>query len=126
MTPFSIKLRSLRESRGVLQKSLAKTLGVSPPYLSALEQGRKAPPHNIHFFEKLQRCLQLSEEELKDLHCLAMATETLGLLAVGTSPMQLEVAANFASRLTWLQPTHLRAITAILDMAKPPSELSLV
>jgi HTH-type transcriptional regulator, competence development regulator len=126
MTPFSIKLKSLRESRGVLQKSLALVLGVGPSYLSALEQGRKAPPHNADFFEKLQRCLQLSTDELNELYSLATATETLGPLAVGTSPMQLEVAMYFASRITWLQPMHVRAIQAILDMAEPPSKVSLI
>lgn len=126
MTPFSIKLRALRESRGVLQKSLAIALGVGPTYLSALEQGRKAPPHNVDFFEKLQRCLELSGDELSELRSLAAATETLGPLAVGTSPMQLEVAVDFASRLTWLQPKQLRAIKAILDMAEPPSKISLI
>lgn len=122
MTPFSIKLKSLRETRGVLQKSLARSLGVGATYLSALEQGRKAPPHNIDFFEKLRKILQLSADELDALKSIASATEQLGPLAVGTSPMQLEVAAYFASRITWLQPVQLRAIQTILDAAEPPSK----
>lgn len=126
MTPFSIKLRTLRESRGVLQKSLAINLGVGPTYLSALEKGRKAPPSNIDFYGSLRHCLQLSDEEFEELQRLGSATETLGPLAVGASPLQLEVAVDFASRLKWLQPKHLRAIKAILEMAEPPSKASLV
>lgn len=122
MTPFSCKLKYLRESRGVRQRSLALVIGVSPTYLSALEQGRKCPPQNLDFFTKLQVSLQLADEEMHELHRLASATETLGPLARGTSPMQLEIAADFAAKLKSLQPLHIRAIKAILDMAKPPLE----
>lgn len=120
MTPFSNKLRSLRESRGILQKSLAVSLGVGATYLSALEQGRKPPPHNEEFFVALRAHLQLTEYETDELLRLAKATETLGLMANGTSPMQLEVAAQFASRLTVLEPRQLRAIQSILEMTDPP------
>ena len=36
MTPFGIRLRELREERGVTQKDMAAALRVSPAYLSAL------------------------------------------------------------------------------------------
>lgn len=106
------------------QGSLADTICVSSTYLSALEQGRKSPPQNLDFFKKLQAGLQLSDEEMQELHRLASATELLGPLARGTSPMQLEIAADFAAKLTSLQPMHIRAIKAILDIAKPPFETS--
>lgn len=122
MTPFSIKLRSLRESRGLLQKSLAIELGVGATYLSALEQGRKLPPQNFDFFFKIQQCLELSSDELKELRNLATATEIFGPLATGSSPLQLEVALDFASRLKRLQPGHIRAIKSILDMVEPTSK----
>jgi HTH-type transcriptional regulator, competence development regulator len=120
MTPFSNKLRSLRESRGILQKSLAVSLTVGATYLSALEQGRKPPPHNKEFFVALRAHLQLTEYETDELLRLAKATEILGPMANGTSPMQLDVAAQFASRLTVLEPRQLRAIQSILEMTDPP------
>lgn len=101
-------------------------LGVGPTYLSALEKGRKSPPHNVDFFEKLLRHLELSDDEINELRHLATATETLGPLAIGASPLQLETAVEFAARLTWLQPKQLRAIKSILDMAEPPSKTSLI
>ena len=126
MTPFSYKLRSLRESRGALQKSLAQEIGVSAAYLSALEKGRRTPPHNREFFKKLQHCLELSSTELDELMSSAKATHALGPLVVGTSPMQLEVAIDFAGRLTLLQPKHLRAIKAILELTEQPIKASLI
>jgi HTH-type transcriptional regulator, competence development regulator len=121
MTPFSLKLRSLRESRGALQKSLAERLGIGASYLSALEQGRKVPPKNIAFFDRLQKSLDLTDQEIHDLRESASATELLGPFANGASPMQLEMLLNLANRLKQLQPSHVRAINAILDMVRPLS-----
>ena len=50
-TPFGKAVRHLRERKGVSQKEMAKALGVSPAYLSALEHGRRGMPS----FEFLQR-----------------------------------------------------------------------
>lgn len=122
MTPFSVKLRSLRESRGLLQKSLSFSLGVDAAYLSALEKGRKQPPQNEEFFEKLKECLQLSNDELQELQNIAVATEKLGTLAIGTSSLQLEVGLYFAACLRWIPPRQLRAITAILETIDPQPE----
>ncbi|WP_061534425.1 helix-turn-helix domain-containing protein [Collimonas arenae] len=119
MTPFSIRLRSLRESRGLLQKSLASELGVGATYLSALEQGRKLPPQNLDFFARLQKSMGLSADEFQELRNLATAPEKLASLAIGTSPLQLEIALDFAARLHSLQPAHIRAIKAILDLVEP-------
>lgn len=116
MNPFSVKLKALRGSRGLLQKTLAIELGVSATYLSALEQGRKLPPQNEEFFKKIKNCLGLSNQEANELRELANAIEVLGTLVVGASPFQVEVAITFASRLISLHPNQLRAIQAILDM----------
>lgn len=119
MTPFSIGLKELRESRRVLQKTLAIELGLSSAYLSALEQGHKAPPQNEGFFTKLRINLDLSDEEFSELRQLAQATEALGPLAIGgASPLQLQVAVSFVERLIFLQPKQIRAIQAILDMTE--------
>ncbi len=122
MNPFSAKLRSLRDSRGLLQKSLSISLGVSATYLSALEKGRKQPPQNKEFFEKLRQCLQLSNDELQELQNIAVATEKLGPLAIGTSSMQLELGLYFAACLRSIPPKQIRAITAILETIDPQPE----
>ncbi|TFW08112.1 XRE family transcriptional regulator [Oxalobacteraceae bacterium OM1] len=115
MTPFSIKLRSLRESRGTQQKSLATRLRVGASYLSALEQGKKAPPQNEAFYESLRNNLDLTDEELRQLKQCVAATEMLGPFAVEATPMQLEMLLKLATGLKQLQPTQVRAINAILS-----------
>jgi transcriptional regulator with XRE-family HTH domain len=44
MTPFGKKLRYMRLERGISQKEMAESLGVSSAYLSALEHGRRGKP----------------------------------------------------------------------------------
>ncbi len=44
MTPFGIHLRNLRQQRGVTQTEMAKAIGVSSAYLSALEHGQRGTP----------------------------------------------------------------------------------
>jgi transcriptional regulator with XRE-family HTH domain len=51
MTPFGEAVRLLRERKGVSQKDMARALGVTPAYLSALEHGRRGAPT----FDMLQR-----------------------------------------------------------------------
>lgn len=44
MTPFGEKLRKLRADRGIQQQQMARDLGVSSAYLSALEHGHRGRP----------------------------------------------------------------------------------
>ena len=44
MTPFGVKMRSLRRKRGLTIKEQGLFLGVSPAYISALEHGKRGRP----------------------------------------------------------------------------------
>ncbi|MEZ5789698.1 MAG: helix-turn-helix transcriptional regulator [Nitratireductor sp.] len=44
MTPFGSRVRELRRQKGVTQKQMAASLGVSPAWLSALEKGTRGRP----------------------------------------------------------------------------------
>jgi len=41
---FAVRLKRLRESRGLTQERLAKKVGISRGYLARLEMGRHDPP----------------------------------------------------------------------------------
>lgn len=66
MTPFGFYLRSLRALKGVSLTSLASSLNISSPYLSALEHGRKGIP-NDHFISNIVEILQLNTEQEQEL-----------------------------------------------------------
>ena len=46
MTPFGLKLRSLRKNKNISITELSKILKVSTPYLSMLENGKRGKPPN--------------------------------------------------------------------------------
>jgi len=52
---FAVRLRQIRESRGMTQETLAKKIGVTRAYLSRLEMGRHDPP--LSRVEKLAKAL---------------------------------------------------------------------
>ena len=59
---FSIRLRQIRERRGMTQETLAKKAGVSRAYLSRLEMGRHDPP--LSRLRKLAKALGVPVTEL--------------------------------------------------------------
>ena len=64
MTPqrFAMRLRQIRERRGITQETLAKKAGVSRAYLSRLEMGRHDPP--LSRLRKLAKALGVPVTEL--------------------------------------------------------------
>ncbi|MBJ6988569.1 MULTISPECIES: helix-turn-helix transcriptional regulator [unclassified Devosia] len=77
MTPLGMKLRAMREARGISLKEMAAALNVSSAYLSALEHGKRGVPTSfllhriIAFFnviwdeaEELQRLAEISDPKV--------------------------------------------------------------
>ena len=82
MTPFGAKLRDLRAERGISQKDMAKSIGVSAAYLSALEHGRRGQPT----WDKLQRIIQYFNiiwDEAEELQRLAMISDPRIIIDTG-------------------------------------------
>lgn len=59
---MTIKLKKLREERGLSQKEIAKKIGVSRETISAYETGRAKPSLDVAL--KLAKILKVSVEEL--------------------------------------------------------------
>lgn len=70
LTPFAKKLRELRQKRGMTQKDMAKALGVSAAYLSALENGKRGVPRWI-FVQEIIRVLNVIWDDADELQELA-------------------------------------------------------
>ena len=112
MTPFGVRLRTLREARGVTQAELAAALHVSPAYLSALEHGRPSAGlvHQVNEFfgliwddaEELARLARLSHPRV--------VLDTAGLSAEATA-----LANRLARDIRHLPPETLAALHAVLD-----------
>jgi transcriptional regulator with XRE-family HTH domain len=99
MTPFGEKLRDLRAERGISQKEMAKAIGVSAAYLSALEHGKRGQPT----WDKLQRIIQYFNiiwDEAEELQRLAMISDPrITIDTAGLSPAATELANLLAARI---------------------------
>ena len=63
--PLGQRLRELREKADISLRELAKDVGISPPFLSDVELGRRYPSDEI--LGKLAKALKVSVDELKHL-----------------------------------------------------------
>lgn len=90
MTPFGLKMRELRQRKGVNQKQMAKEIGVSAAYLSALERGHRGTP-SWQFLQRVIGYFNIIWEEADQLQRLAEASrprvvvDTENLSAAATS-----------------------------------------
>ncbi|MGO4450563.1 helix-turn-helix domain-containing protein [Phyllobacterium sp. TAF24] len=119
MTPFGEKLRQLRDQRGVSQKDMAKAIGVSAAYLSALEHGRRGQPT----WDKLQRIIQYFNiiwDEAEELQRLAMISHPR--ITIDTGGL-----SSAATELTNLIAAHIRdldtsAVQSLIDQVKKSTD----
>lgn len=114
MTPFGLKLRALREQKGVTLTEMAAALEVSPAYLSALEHGRRGRPNRI----QVQRICEYfniiwdDADELERLAALShprVTVDTAGLGAEAT-----ELANRLAQSIRKLPQSKIRRLLAEL------------
>ncbi len=120
MTPFGVRLRALREARGVSQAELAKALHVSPAYLSALEHGRRGRPTDglIH---QVNEYFGMIWDEADELVALARRSHPRVVVdTAGLSPAATELANRLARDIRGLDAATLAALLAVLDSRRGP------
>ena len=84
MTPFGHHIRRLRQERKITLKKMALDLQVSPPYLSALEHGKRGRP-GPGFVMQIANYFELIWDEVDEIKELAnlshprVPIETAGL-----------------------------------------------
>ncbi len=93
MTPFGQRVRELRSQRGVTQKEMAATLGVSSAWLSALEKGRRGRP-NWEFVQRVIAYFNVIWDDADEL--LELARISHPRIVVDTSGLSPE-ATEFAN-----------------------------
>lgn len=110
MTPFGLKMRELREKRGVNQKEMAKAVGVSAAYLSALEHGHRGAPS----WQLLQRIIgyfNVIWDEAEELQKIAEASHTR--VVVDTTELSSDatmLANQLAHQIQNLSDTDCRVL----------------
>lgn len=75
MTPFGLKMRELRDRKGITQKQMAQDIGVSAAYLSALERGHRGKP-SWQFVQRVIGYFNIIWDEADGLQRLAITSHT--------------------------------------------------
>lgn len=111
LTPFGIAIRKLRLDKRMRLLDLAKLLGCSAAYLSAIETGRKTIPDG--FVVTVSRAMNLSVEELAALR--KAADRTRKHVTIEKLPEdQRELVAAFARRIDKVPPRMIADLKKIV------------
>lgn len=124
MTPFGARMRSLRAARDVSMTSLARSLHVSPAYLSALEHGRRGRP-TVGLLHQICEYFGLIWDDAEELRRLAELSHPRVVVDTsGLSPKATELANRLAESIAGLDDSRLDALLAELrdsaDLDAPP------
>ncbi|MEP0521765.1 MAG: helix-turn-helix domain-containing protein [Hyphomicrobiales bacterium] len=116
MTPFGTKMRELRAEKGITLKQMAKDVGVSSAYLSALEHGHRGTPG----WMTLQRIIayfNLIWDDAEDMVALAQSSEPKPVIDTsGLSPKATQLANMLAVNISDLSDESLeRVINALMQ-----------
>ena len=114
VTPFGARLRQIRDERGMSLTDMARAVGVSPAYLSALEHGRRGRP-SWWLIQRITQHLNIIWDEAEELERLAglshprvvVDTESLG-------PKATELANRLARSIDRLDEATLDRLLDIL------------
>ena len=114
MTPFGIKLRELRQEKKVTLSAMAKNIGVSPAYLSALEHGRKGRP-SWYLLQRIITYFNIIWDEAEEL--VQIANNSRPKITIPTSRLSseaIEIANKLADQFDSLNNEELTIISELL------------
>ncbi|MCO5734630.1 helix-turn-helix domain-containing protein [Rhizobium sp. SSA_523] len=97
MTPFGEALRDLRREKGVTQQEMARAIGVSPAYLSALEHGRRGRP-SFEFIQRVCGYFNIIWDEAEELLRLAEGSDPRVTVDTAGLPARYTALANLLAR----------------------------
>lgn len=114
MTPFGVKIRELRRQRGVSMKDMARAIGVTPAYLSALEHGHRGLP-SWYLVQRIIAYFNVIWDEAEDIARLARISHPRVVVDTsGLSPKATELANRLAERISDLDDTEIDRHIALL------------
>ena len=117
MTPFGEKLREMRRERNIRQKDMAKSLGVSSAYLSALEHGRRGRP-SWALLQQIIGYFNIIWDEAEELQKLAAISHPRVVIdTAGLDPSATYLANILANRINHLKLDDIEALIERLKRA---------
>ncbi len=117
MTPFGKAVRALRKERGVTLTHMAKAVGVSAAYLSALEHGHRGRP-SWTLVQRVIAYFNVIWDEAEALENLArLSHPRIVVDTAGLDERATELANRLARDIGTLTPRQLDRLLAALKEA---------
>jgi transcriptional regulator with XRE-family HTH domain len=114
VTPLGVKLRALREEKGVTMSQMAEALEVTPAYLSALEHGNRGRPTTLRLHQMCAYFV-IIWDEADDLRRLAdISHPKVTIDTSGLSPEATELANRLADQIGELCEAKIEAMLEML------------
>lgn len=108
---FFVKIR-MRTGKSLRQ--MASDLGISPAFLSSVENGKKKMPNS--WFTRIPEIYSLSNEELEDFNTAAYESfETVEINLANATEMNKKLAVRFARRFQDIDEQESAALMQILE-----------
>lgn len=118
MTPFGRKVRQLRRRKGVTQKQMAATLGLSPAYISALEHGRRGRPSPM-LVDQICGYFGIIWDDADEVRQLGRLSHPRIVIDTGgLSPEATELANRLAQDIGRLPARTVNRLLAVLTREK--------
>ena len=111
LTPFGITARKLRLDKGMRLLDLAKRIGTSSAYISAIETGKKPIPDA--FVLTVSRAMKLATTEIKELRRAADRTRKAVVVEKHTED-QRELVAAFARKIDELPSEMMESLKKVI------------
>ena len=119
MTPFGVKVRSLREAQDVTLKKMAEDLQISSAYLSALEHGHRGQP-SWSLVEQICSYFNIIWDDAEEMHRLASLSHPKATIDTsGLSPTATEYANLLAREIRNLSEPRLQEMLEYLKQSTP-------
>lgn len=116
LTPLGVKLRQLRQARGVTQAEMAEALNVSSAYLSALEHGKRGMP-NWAFVQRIVGYFNLIWDDADELETLAFLSHPrVTVDTADLSPNATRLANVIAQRIGHLSASDCVYLENVIEM----------
>jgi transcriptional regulator with XRE-family HTH domain len=118
MTAFAEAVRSLREAKGVTQREMAQSIGVSPAYLSALEHGKRGKP-SFNLLQRIAGYFNIIWDDADELFRLADHSAPKVMLDTTSLPQSYTAFANILAReIRNLPPAVIEELTRVLQKSR--------
>ncbi|MBO0663487.1 helix-turn-helix domain-containing protein [Jiella sp. MQZ9-1] len=122
MTPFGEKVRALRRERNITQQDMARALGVSSAYLSALEHGRRGRP-TWAMLQRIIGYLNVIWDDAEELERLAELSDPKIVVDTGgLSPVATRLANRLAESITSLNGEEVAQVLDTLERVSLSAE----